>query len=315
MNRDEELSALLDDAVAGVDPEDRLAELRARTATTASPRRWFIVAGSAALATAAVITAIAVIGTDPTPTVRPLTPGPTDASGATQEPEEGPVSAVPAYFIGDTPAGPRLYREFQPVVSPAPGVAGLDLLEEGAVDPDYRSEWPAGSFDAISDPEAGVVHVELGDTAPADPSALALQQVVYTITAGFEEPLEIVFDRDGTSIAEASAAPPLQVLSLVNLTDPAEGQPVNGTLRVRGVANSFEANVLWTIESEDGSAGLGSFFTAEGYMGERLFPFSGQIDVSSLDPGSYTLIVETDDPSGGAEGPGAFSDTRSFVIE
>jgi len=50
-------------------------------------------------------------------------------------------------------------------------------------------------------------------------------------------------------------------------------------------------------------------------MGERLFPFSGEIDVSSLDPGTYTLIVETDDPSGGVEGNAPFSDTRTFVIE
>src|SRR5665809_136798 len=56
-------------------------------------------------------------------------------------------------------------------------------------------------------------------------------------------------------------------------------------------------------------------FTALGYMEARLFPFSGEIDVSSLDPGSYTLIVETDDPSGGAEGFGTFSDTRTFVLE
>ena len=59
----------------------------------------------------------------------------------------------------------------------------------------------------------------------------------------------------------------------------------------------------------------GGFFTASGLHGPRLFPFSGEIDVSSLDPGTYTLIVETDDPSGGAEGPGAFTDTRTFVIE
>ena len=51
-------------------------------------------------------------------------------------------------------------------------------------------------------------------------------------------------------------------------------------------------------------------------MEPRLFPFSGEIDVSSLDPGTYTLIVETDDPSGGAEGGiPVFTDTRTFVIE
>ena len=68
-----------------------------------------------------------------------------------------------------------------------------------------------------------------------------------------------------------------------------------------------------TIKAE--GTDLSGFFSATGWMENRLFPFSGEIDVSSLDPGRYTLIVETDDPSGGAEGIGAFSDTRTFVIE
>jgi hypothetical protein len=133
------------------------------------------------------------------------------------------------------------------------------------------------------------------------------------VSAGFQEPLAVVLDRGG-AVIEASARPPLDVLSLVNLSDPAEGQVVGDTLHVTGVANSNEANVLWTIEGAN--AGMGSAFTAEGWMGTRLFPFSGDIDVSSLDPGTYTLIVETDDPSGGTEGgPGVFSDTRTFVLE
>lgn len=318
MTHEDDLSALLRDAVDGIEPEDRLTELRARTAASSSPRRWFVVAGGAALATAAAVTAIAVVGNDSATTVRPVGPGPTGATQESpQDPETGPASAVPAYFIGDTPAGPRLYREFQRVIDPAgPGLAGLGLLESGPSDSDYRSLAPEGTFvlDRISDPEAGGVHVFLADDAP-ELSPLAEQQVVYTLSAGFQEPLWVVFHRGETQTDPVSAAPPLKVLSLVNLSDPAEGEVVDGALSVRGVANSFEANVPWTIESADGSQGMGSSFTAEGYMDERLFPFSGEIDVSSLDPGTYTLIVETDDPSGGAEGPGAFSDTRTFVIE
>ena len=308
MTRDDELSALLRDAVADIEPTDRLSELRARTASTPASRRWWPAAGGAVLAAAAAVTAIAVLGNDPTPTVEP---GPADPPPVS----EGPTLAVAAFFVGETLDGPRLYREFQPVVAPAPGLAGLALLESGPLDPDYTSLWPEGSFDAVSDPEAGIVHVELTDDAPATPSEVALQQVVYTVSAGFQEPLSVVLQRGEIVVAEVSAGPQLDVLSRVSLSDPVEGQVVTDTLAVSGRANSFEANVHWIIEREDAFVQEGAF-TALGYMEPRLFPFSGEIDVSSLDPGTYTLIVETDDPSGGTEGGiPVFTDTRTFVIE
>lgn len=312
MTRDDpedQLAFLLRDSVADVEPSERLGELRARTTT--SPRRWWPAVGGAVLAAAAAVTAIAVLGNEPEPTVRPA---PADPPRPTID---APSQAVAAYFIGDTSRGPRLYREFQPVADPRPGLAGLELLESGPSDPDYTSLWPAESFEEwISDPKAGVVHVYLSESAPDDPSDLALQQVVYTVSAGFQEPLEVHFHRGGDAVVDrATAGPQLTTLSLVNLSDPAEGEVVGDILKVRGVANSHEANVLWSIESPDGSAGMGGNVTAEGWMGERLFPFSDEIDVSSLDPGTYTLIVETDDPSGGAEGNGPFTDTRTFVLE
>jgi hypothetical protein len=302
---DQQLAGLLRDAVADVEPADRLAEVRAGIPARGSAWRWAAVGGGSALAVAATVTAIALV-TGPSPTA-------TDPD-VVDDPD--PVTtAVPAYFVGETPTGDRLYREFQPVADAVTGLAGLDLLEAGPADPDYSSLWPDGSFeDRISDPEAGVVHVYLTDAAPAEPSDLALQQVAYTVGAGFQEPLEVVLHRGETVVATVVRAPQLETLSLVNLSDPSEGQEVSGTLSVTGVANSFEATVPWRLLQ--GTTELeGGFFPAAGYMGEKLFGFSGEIDVSSLDPGTYTLIVETSDPSGGTEGPGAYSDSRSFVIE
>lgn len=307
MNHDDDrLADLLRDAVSGVEPTDRLAEIRA--ATEGTPRRWWVAAGGAALATAAAVAVVAVVGGQQTAVdPGPANPGPSSTAS-------GPTSAIPAYFVGESPTGPRLYREFQQVVSPTPGLSGLRLLESGPDDPDYTSEWPEGSFRAVSDPEAGVVHVALDDGAPAEPSQLALQQLAYTLDAGYAERLEVVVDRGDTAVARVTAAPQLEVLSLVSLSDPAEGQVVGDTLAVRGVASAFEATVPWRVE-RDGAVVDDGFFTAEGSMGTRLFPFSGEVDVSSLDPGSYTLIVETGDASGGTEGPGPYSDTRSFVHE
>ncbi len=304
-NTDEQLAFLVRDSVADVEPADRLGELRARTAATPASRRWWPAAGGAALAAAAAVTAIAVLGNDPAPTVDR---GPADPPTAAE------TSAVPAYFVGDTPAGPRLYREFQQVVDPSPGLAGLALLGSGPDDPDYETLWPEDSFvERISDPESGLVHVYLSSSAP-EATALSLQQLVYTVSAGFQEPLTVVLHHPDGVTEEVSAAPQLDVLSRVNLSDPFEGQVVEDTLSVAGRANSFEANVLWRLEHEGAVVDQGNF-TALDYLEPRLFPFSGDIDVSSLDPGTYTLIVETDDPSGGAEGPGAFSDTRTIVLE
>lgn len=319
--RDRELSRLIADAVSDVEPTDRLAELRHRTARR-HRRTWLFTTGGAVVAAAAVITAVALASGDQTPTTDPgpatspsqaTSPSPSIPPSATASPTQG-LKAVPAYFVGDTPRGPRLYREFQAVPSPTPGEAGLGLLESGPLDPDYESLWPDGSFEGVSEPEKGVVHVQLGEAAPAEPSDLALQQVVYTVGAGYQERVAVVFHRGADVTDPVAAAPQLEVLSLVNLTDPIEGQTVQDVLAVKGVANSFEANVLWRLES-DGDEVESGFFPADGWMGARLFEFSGEVDVSSLDPGTYTLIVETDDPSGGAEGPGAFSDSRAIVIE
>lgn len=340
---DRELSRLISDAVSDVEPEDRLGALRART-TSPSRRPWLFAAGGAALAAAAVVTAVAVVGGDPSPTTDP---GPLGTPSATTSASESPGTdatpstdaspgteprAVAAYFLGDTPDGVRLYREFQSV--PAEPIEGaLQLLTTGPLDPDYRTPWQAGqllsaTFDGVG--ADGLVSVVVDPSVRSRPVGMseeeaqaAVQQVVYTLQAAVQARAPVQFRTADNPIDQVlgvptseplANAPVLETLSHVNLSDPAEGATVTGELDVTGVASSYEANVLWRIQSGDEVVDQ-SFFTAEGWMGDRLFPFSGQIDVSSLDPGSYTLIVETDDPSGGAEGPGAFSDTRTIVIE
>ena len=48
--------------------------------------------------------------------------------------------AVPLYFVGDTPQGPRLFREFQQVEADNPVDEALAILTAGAADdPDYST--------------------------------------------------------------------------------------------------------------------------------------------------------------------------------
>ena len=127
MNRpetdDQRLAALLRDAVADIEPADRLPEVRAGIPQRRSNRRWAAVGGGSVLAVAATVTAIA-LATSPGPTA-------TDPDVA-DAPEPNPVTtAVPAYFVGETPRGDRLYREFQPVADAVTGLAGLGALESG----------------------------------------------------------------------------------------------------------------------------------------------------------------------------------------
>jgi hypothetical protein len=344
---DRDLSRLISDAVSDVEPTDRLEELRARTAP--SPRRpWLLATGGAVVAAAAVVTAVALVSgdqlTSPEPgpgappssqvpsSGAPSSADPTDASSPTGDPGG---TTVGVYYLGDTPAGVRLYREFRQGEGDALAAA-VELLTSLPADPDYRTAWEPGQlvsagFDGSgADAEISAV-VDPGvqdrpdDLTEAEAEA-AVQQVVLTLQGAVQARAAVRFYADGEPVDQVLGVPTsepvtngsaLQTLALVNLTTPAEGQTVSGdVLEVEGLANSFEANVLWSVEPRDGAAsGPQGFFTADGWMGDRLFPFSGDIDVSSLDPGTYRLIVETDDPTGGQEGFGPFSDTRTFVIE
>ncbi len=85
------------------------------------------------------------------------------------------------------------------------------------------------------------------------------------------------------------------------------------SMRVAGLANSFEANVPWEILDASGAPVADGFVTAEGAY-DRLYPWEDEIDVSGLAPGDYVFVARTDDPSGG-EGGGPTVDTKDFTIE
>jgi hypothetical protein len=293
---DDDLRELLTDAVSDVEPAYRLDAIKART-RPARPRRRLLAVGGAVLAAAVVVTAVSVTSDD-----RPRREGPA----------KGTQRTVALYFVGDTPQGPRLFREFQRL-SGGP-IAALEAITKahGPQDPDYETTWSAGSFESVTVTD-DVIEVELGPAATRAgiPKPLDVQQVVYTLQAVTAEQLPVHLSGDGHLYQRA---PQNDVLSLVSINDPVEGLHVKGSFVARGRANSYEGTVPWEIRAADGTPVENGYTTATG-TGDRLYEWeTDRIDVSGLEPGTYTFVAMTDDPSGG-EGPGPFTDTRTIIVD
>lgn len=250
----------------------------------------------------------------------------TTQASATQD------ATVPIYYVVDTEhAGVRLVREFQRVQGD-PLTGALELMVSGeARDPDYRSLWPAGGFAAATyDPEADRIEIELKDDGWRTPAAgmdsraaeLALQQAVYTAQGVVQKraPVEFTLGGKPTTVFGIKTAGGLtregfSALNHINLTTPEQGQVVTaGALRVSGVGNSFEATVKWELRDASGAVVREGSETMAGWQEERLFPFAFTVDVSQLPQGNYRIWTSTDDPAGGAEGFGAMTDDKEFII-
>ena len=298
-----DLSDLLHDAVDEIEPADRLDAIRARVGETPSraARPWWYAAGGVVLATAAAVTAFAVLGDGGSPRPAPAHHDP-DAM-VTPTPD---TQLVAAYFLGDSPRGERLFREFDQVTGTDPLQAALDRIERPASDPDYRTPWTATSFDGVMLMD-GTIHVELGDAVLDDD--LAVQQVVYTLQAAVGERLPVQL---GDTVYEAE--PQNDVLNLVSISDPFEGQDVSGRgFTARGRANVYEGTVSWEVRDESGRTVLEGFATALGY-GDHLYAWETRIDFSGLPAGTYEFVATSTDPSGGAEQSLLDSDTRTILV-
>jgi spore germination protein GerM len=292
------------------------------------------------LAAGALALTLAGCGDDPEPTA--ADPGSEETSESTpaDDPtestsvptESGEPSAemvtVPVYFVGTTPQGPRLFREFRKVQADNPLEEAAALLTAGdTADPDYRTLFPSGSFKSVEYAD-GTIVVEVSDDSWKTPAPgmsaghgrVAVQQLVYTLQGVQQERAPVVVELNGSPVplfgvdtaGGIKASPQLDILGLVNVTTPEEGQEVSGTFTADGVASSFEANVPWQIRQGDEVVKEG-FATAGGWV-DKLYPWQAEVDMSGLEPGEYTFAAMTDDPSGG-EGGGPTEDTKTIIVK
>jgi hypothetical protein len=245
----------------------------------------------------------------------------------------GGVQPFPVYYVGQTGAGPRLYRELDPDADPASDRGSLAVREllarPAGNDPDYRSAWPAGWAAAAPVRRAGgVITVDLkppagspdvaGSPGPAGRLAtLGIQQLVYTVqdALGSTDPVRILLNGQPADLlwgvpirVPVARAEPSATRALVQIDEPGQGAVYNSpAVRVRGEAAAFEATVLWQVLRGTAVVAHGHATAAEA------FTFSAYQFSVRLAPGHYTLRVYESDESDG-EGRPPFADTKDITV-
>jgi hypothetical protein len=265
-----------------------------------------------------------------TPTSDPSLTAPPPTAESTPPPTDV-VATVPVYYVTDTPAGMRLAREFRSVPAPdGPVVAAVEtMLAEAPLDPDYRRLWDASTDVESVEADDGIIEIDLsGSTdhtgAADDESRLAIQELVYTVTAALSSigedgglPVQLLVDGEpidkiwgNLDVSDpVERAPQLEVRQHVQINNPAESANVGRTVTVDGEAAVYEATVLWQVLDDAGNEVQSGFTTAETCCQFSPFRFSVE-----LEPGSYEVVVSEEDASGG-EGRPPMSDSRTFTVE
>ena len=318
----DDLTTLLREAVEDVEPTDRRAELRERVAVSSRSRHLRYAITGGLLAAAVVVTGVAVaVQQSDDPETQPCRH---QARGGSQP------RAASGLRRSTTSARRRRDHDCSGSSGPVRDRTRAPTRRSACCSPrpttpTTTSYWSAGQLLGATVVN-GVIEVDVDPSMTSAPlDDLALQQVIYTVQAAAGDALlPVQFVHDGNPVAEVGGlptsepltnAPQLDVLALASISDPSDRRVVEGSFSARGRASSFEGNVPWELRDPDGNVVREGTTQTYGWE-DHLYPWAtGPIDVSDLDPGDYTFVVMTDDPSGGAEGAGPTVDTRTVIIK
>ena len=265
---------------------DALPRIRMRTARARWRGGWAMAGAVAAVATA--IAAAAVVVADHR---ADRVPNPATSQSVRPERSDTPAPSakgvnLPVYFAHDG----RLYREFRPVTlsvddDRARIRAAVELSLAGrAADPDYKSLWPAGVTVRDIGIDGATVTVDL-DNVGAAPSDLAVQQLVYTVSA--TATYTSIKKADGVRLLGQTLhqAPMVDVQAPVWVIEPAQEALVGKTFTVYLAGIVWEGTVNVRIRGADG-----------GVVFERVVQLSvgspalGEAKITvTLPPGRYTV--------------------------
>lgn len=297
-----------------------LQRIQRRTSGGSSRSRapWLVGAFGAAAATAAVITAVVVIGdTNTAPNGSPAATQPTKS--ATQAVE----STEDIYYVGD---GRYLYSEPH-VVAVSDGksdkAAVTEFLDSAPLDPDYARGWPDGLTVESITTEADSTTISLRGRADlaamsqgAKPEA-AIQAMVRTAqvengTVSFVyngDPVTTLFDTD---VSEPIVRLPDQLPDFTYLrapivvASPVEGESVPNPVTVTISGNTFEGNVNWELIRDGQVVDKGYVTTAFGEWRQA------KARLGTLKPGAYTFATFEQSAD---DGHRIDQDDKTFTVE
>jgi hypothetical protein len=248
------------------------------------------------------------------------TTGPAGPTGTPSPTSTGTPSAaatrptVPVYLLGGMDTGPRLYREFRRVGAPAgsdPARLAASALAAAPGDPDYRTPWAGVPVTALrrSGTDATVAF-GAGPSLAAGEATLAVQQVVYTVTAADPDLKRVRVLAPGLPGAltakPLARAPQLDVLAPVWLLSPADGARSGRRVVLSGTASVFEASVAIEVRS---GASVAARTTATASAGA---PARGTWTATvMLPPGDYTVAAYEVSAKDGSR---QFTDTKRVKV-
>jgi hypothetical protein len=327
-NPDDDIRRALHDAVSDVRPYGSFDDIRARTEKVAPMKRWFLPTIAVAAVMAAVVGGAFWLVNDDERTAGPSGDG-SQTSSTAPAGDGTQARAVPVYYVGATPHGVRLYREFQhqdvcPEVECLLKASAVAAVNGRPNDPDYRTLWPDGATVGAVSQDGDTIVVDLATGVHDRPTGLsseeaglAVQQLVYSAQAAVGKgrlPVQLLVDgKHSDTVLGVPASEPLaadspdSVLAPVQVDNPTNGATVAQTFTVSGRAATFEANVVWELMQGDTVVDHG-FTTAQECC--TLAPYEFKV---TAPPGDYTLVVHDTDESG--QGRAVNQDTKEIIVK
>lgn len=219
--------------------------------------------------------------------------------------------AVAVYYAGNAgPAGVRLYREFhaRPRTDTVIRDAVDAMVNERPSDSDYRRLWPTSAQVHRASKSGNVATVDM-EAGPSSDPAMAVQQLVWTVTAADHAVtrVQIVVQGRPLTPAPVGRGPTSSVLGPLWLLTPVTGASVPRTFTLSGEATVFEATVSWEVRQGAAVIRRG-FVTATNGAPAR---GTWQTTVTVPSTGTYQLVAFE---SSAKDGTPLFPDTKTVTV-